>query len=139
MSKRETPMVRHFWHSVGGILIEEFSAVKRSMTNGPRFIDAIIIPSMPTKIARSSEVNIEGQDILVVQAKTGRLGMYLMGQTLFSAELMKKFKPNSIRAIALCNKDDSVLRPLLERYAGMEVVIIPKELIDSLHDDVMPD
>lgn len=65
--------------------------------------------------------------------------MYLMGQTLFSAELMKKFKPNSMRAIALCNKDDSVLRPLLERYPGMEVVIIPKERLDSLNDDVMSD
>jgi hypothetical protein len=48
--------------------------------------------------------------------------MYLMGQALFSRELMKPFRPASIRTVALCAKDDSVLRPLAEEY-GIEVVV----------------
>jgi hypothetical protein len=48
--------------------------------------------------------------------------MYLMGQALFSRELMKRFTPASIRTVALCGKDDSVLRPLAEQY-GIEVEI----------------
>jgi len=60
----------------------------------------------------------------VIQEKAHRLGMYLMGQTLFSTQLMKRFKPSSVRSVALCMKDDSVLRPLLERYKGMEMVVM---------------
>jgi hypothetical protein len=48
--------------------------------------------------------------------------MYLMGQALSSRELMKPFMPASIRTVALCGKDDSVLRPLAEPY-GIEVEI----------------
>jgi hypothetical protein len=50
--------------------------------------------------------------------------MYLMGQALFSAELMKRFEPASIRSVALCAKDDSIMRPLLESFKRMEVVVI---------------
>jgi len=60
-----------------------------------------------------------------VQAKKGRLGMYLMGQTFFSEQLLRRFKPKSIMSVALCRKDDSVLRPLLEKYTKMKVVVIP--------------
>jgi hypothetical protein len=60
----------------------------------------------------------------VVQAKAHRLGIYLMGQILFSAQLMKRFKPASILAVALCNKDDSVLKPSLLRYADVKVVVM---------------
>jgi len=55
------------------------------------------------------------------------MGMYLMGQTFFSAELVRRFRPASIRSIALCTADDSVLRPLLERYPGIEVIVLPAE------------
>ncbi len=50
-----------------------------------------------------------------------------MGQTLFSAELMKQFDPASIHSVALCIRDDFVLRPLHEQYPDMEVVVIATE------------
>jgi hypothetical protein len=127
MSKLETPMIRRYWQNVGGTLIEEFPAVKVSATTGQRLIDAVILPSLPKRIARPHEVNIEGQDIIVVQAKASRLGMYLMGQALFSAELMKAFRPASVHSVALCEADDAVLRPMLERFPGMEVVVLPRD------------
>jgi len=34
MSKLETPMIEEYWRQVGGTLIEEFLAVKRTYTNG---------------------------------------------------------------------------------------------------------
>jgi len=61
------------------------------------------------RIAKKGDVSLEGKHIVVVQAKAKRLGMYLMGQALFSAVLMKKFKPASIRSVALCAITDSVL------------------------------
>jgi hypothetical protein len=126
MSKLETPMMRRYWKQIGGTLIEEFPAVKGSATCGPRRLDAVILPNGKHRIAHWSEVDIEGQDIIIVQTKAHRLGMHLMGQTVFSLELMRAFKPKSIRAIALCTATDSVLEPLLEPYPDIEVVVISK-------------
>ncbi len=47
--------------------------------------------------------------------------MYLLGQALFSRELMRVFNPRSVRTVAVCERDDEVLRPLAERY-GIEIV-----------------
>jgi hypothetical protein len=48
--------------------------------------------------------------------------MNLLGQTLFSAELLRSAGLRNIRTIALCTADDEVLRPLAMRY-GIEVVV----------------
>ena len=127
MSKHESPMIEHYWQQVGGTLVVEFPVVKRTRTCGRRLIDAVILPNREKRIAHWREVSLEGEEVIVVQAKAGRLGMYLMGQTFFSAALVERFGPVSVRSVALCRRDDSVLRPLLERYPGMEVVVIPEE------------
>ena len=126
MSKHETPLIRRYWEQVGGTLIEEFLAVRRTETCGQRLLDAVILPNEPTRIAHWKEMSLKGKDVIVVQAKAHRLGMYLMGQTLFSAALIKRFEPRSVKSVALCTRDDSVLRPLLEEHPGMEVVVIPQ-------------
>jgi len=95
-----------------------------SVTCGKRYLDALILPDGETKIANAQDVSLAGEDIIIVQAKDNRLGMYLMGQAVFSVELMQRFNPKSIRSIALCTKDCSVLRPLLDKYPEVEVVII---------------
>jgi hypothetical protein len=52
--------------------------------------------------------------------------MYLMGQAVFSAELLRtRFRPRSIRSVPLCSADDAVLRPLLAPYPEVEVVVLP--------------
>jgi hypothetical protein len=127
MSKRETPLTRRYWKSVGGTLIEEFAAVPRGPDHGPRTLDGVIIKGGSKRIARKSEVDLKGKDIIVVQTKASRLGMNLAGQTLFSRELMKKYKPRTIRSVAVCTKGDSVLEPLLTRFKNVEVVVYEKE------------
>ena len=119
MSKHETPMIRWYWDRVGGTLCEEFQAVPRSPTTGQRLLDAVIVPDGPRERVHWRDLRLEGKDVVVVQAKAKRLGMYLMGQTVFSAELVKRFNPRSVRSVALCKKDDEVLRPLLEAIPGM--------------------
>jgi hypothetical protein len=126
MSKKETPIIRWYWNQIGGTLIEEFPAVFQTSTCGQRLLDAVILPKRETRIARWREVSLEGEDVIVVQAKASRLGMYLMGQTFFSAQLIRKFRPASVRAVAPCIADDSVLRPLLEQYPEMEVIVWPR-------------
>lgn len=125
-------MTRWYWRQVRGTLIEEFCAVRRVPGCAGRWIDGVIIKNGEFKIAKQSEVELEGKDIVVVQAKAMRLGMYLMGQALFSAELMKAFKPRSVESVALVIKDDSVLRPLFEKHEGMHVVVYPGEMAAAI-------
>lgn len=131
MSKRETPMTRWFWEQIGGTLVEEFPAVlpKGNPLIGRRLIDGLVVPDGERRIAAAHEIAIEGRDIVLVQAKAMRLGMYLMGQTLFSMELMRTFHPRSITSVALCAKDDEVLRSLLEAHDGCRVVVCPAEVV----------
>jgi hypothetical protein len=78
----------------------------------------------PRRILYGAEKNIslDGHDLIVVQTKASRLGMYLMGQALFSCELIKQhFSPRSVRA-AVCGADDLVLHPIANRY-GIEVFV----------------
>src|SRR5262249_32398858 len=124
MSKHETPMIREYWRRVGGMLLEEYPAVARSASCGPRRLDAIILPTGEHRISSWRDVSLEGQDVIVVQAKASRLGMYLMGQALFSVELVRKFKPASIRSVILCGRDDAVLRPLLAAHPSVELVVL---------------
>ena len=131
MSKNETPMTRWYWKQVGGTLIEEFVVVNRGAGRGKRVLDAIILPSEEFRIAKQHEVSIEGKDVVVVQTKAGRLGMHLLGQALFSAQLVQCFHPRSVLSVALCSKDDAVLRPLFEQHPGMKVVVCPSEVMTN--------
>ncbi len=123
LNNNETPMLHRFWQNTGGTLIEEFYAVRRGPGHSERRIDGVIIKNGETAIKRQNEVEVAGQDIIVVQVKTGRLGMYVMGQGLFSARLMRSFRPKSIESVILVEKYDDVLAPLLEEFPDVRVVI----------------
>ena len=107
---------------MGGTLIEEFPAVRPGPGRGQRLIDAVIIPDGPFEIKTARKVDISGKDIIVVQTKVRRLGMHLMGQAVFSAKLMERFSPSSIRSVAICTNNDEVLEPLL-KASGVELVV----------------
>lgn len=127
MSELETPMTRVYWETVGGTLVEEFCAVRRSKDCGQRLIDGIILPNLENRIVEAKDFNkklIEGEDIIIVQTKAARLGMNVLGQAFFSAELMKIFKPKSILSVALVIETDSVLQPIFESFPNMKVVVI---------------
>lgn len=128
MSKHETPMTRWYWRTVGGTLIEEFVVVKKTSMCGKRALDGVIIKDGESRIGRQDEVSLAGKDIIVVQTKASRLGMYLMGQAFFSALLIQRYQPRSVVSVALCSQDDAVLRPLLEQYPNMQVVVCPLSL-----------
>ena len=126
MSKLETPMTILFWHQVGGLLIEEFVVVRRTASQGQRLIDAVIVlGEKKRRLPRGAEFDLAGRDVIAVQSKHRQLGMALAGQTVFSKELLKRFKPRSIRSVAVCTADDAVLRPLLERHKSCEVWVYP--------------
>jgi len=126
MSKHETPLTVRYWESIGGSLIEEFPAVLRGPSNAQRLIDGVIVLDGKQRRIKHHEITLQDRNIIVIQTKASRLGMYLMGQALFSAELMKPFNPRSIRTVAICTRDDSVLRPICER-AGIEVIVFKDE------------
>jgi hypothetical protein len=98
---------------------------------GRRLADAIVLPDREARLAdRRDRITIApGERVVVLQTKDSRLGMYLMGQTLFSAELLRRRFPEAlIESVALCTKDDEILRPLLEAHSGCRVIIAPQTL-----------
>lgn len=124
MSKHETWRTRKFWEENGGLLIEEFIAVKPNKNQGIRVIDAVIVLDEPKRIHDNNEYDISGKDVIVVQTKSGRLGMYLLGQSFFSRFLIERHNPSSIRNVAICGKSDVVMEELA-RVHNIEVVVIP--------------
>ena len=122
-------MTRRYWQRVGGTLVEEFLMVPRRRNVGRRLADGLIILDGEHRRLTSAEVTLDGKDVIVVQTKANRLGMYLLGQALFSRELISDlFNPSSIRTLALCQVDDAVLRPIAERHR-----------IDVVVDDSVPE
>ena len=115
-------MTRRYWETVGGTLVLEFPVVNASRSHGigRRVVDALIIPEDERREARPEEVEIKGKDVIVVQTKARRLGMYLMGQAFFSRELVKELGPRSVRTVALCRESDAKMRELCDRF-GIEV------------------
>jgi hypothetical protein len=124
----EKPMVHKYWNGLkGGTLIRQFEMVKRSASCGRRVADALIILGGEHRELRGEykpEDVVKGKRVVVVQAKTGRLGMYLMGQGVFSVGLMKRLKPKSVKSVMLCNQGDEALEPLLARFGNVEAKVM---------------
>jgi hypothetical protein len=126
-------MTRWYWQQVGGTLIEEFVAVEGTSQCGRRVLDGLVVLDGEFRIAPQSEASLADKDVIVIQTKVSRLGMYLMGQAFFSAQLMQRFHPHSVMSVALCSQDDAVLRPLFEQYPNMKVVVCPQSKMASPH------
>lgn len=133
MSIRETNMTRWYWEQRGGILIEEFLVMPPSPGVGKRLIDGLIIlgPERKRLIKSGNRIDLAGRDVVAIQTKNGRLGMNLMGQTLFTAKLLESHGPRSIESIALCKVNDIKLKPLLESHSGCKVIVCPTEICCS--------
>jgi hypothetical protein len=105
-------------------LIEEFLAVPHGPEQGPRRIDGLILLDGPTEIQKGKGLDITGRPVVVVQTKASRLGMYLLGQAVFSARIIQSLRPASLRSVAICTAGDAVLEPLAQEF-GVEVVVYP--------------
>ena len=110
--------------------------VKPSPTNAPRYLDGLIVLGEPTALSTTRSFDITNRDVIAIQTKAKRLNMFLMGQCLFSRDLVRAMGSRSVRSIALCTEDDAVLRPLLEAHEGCEVVIAdpwPDTSLEEVH------
>lgn len=116
-------MTEGFWQAEArGAFIAEYPLVFRAEDQSPRRVDALILPDQPHGRAHFSDYPyISGQHVIIVQTKTGRMGMYLMGQALFSARLALAAGAASVRSILLCHKTDAALLPLLAPFPEVEV------------------
>jgi hypothetical protein len=124
LSKLETPMTEGFWRSVvrKGAFLPEYPLVLPGKDRSCRRADAVILPDEPDGLARFSDYpSLTGRNVIVVQTKAKRMGMYLMGQALFSARLVLEQRPASVRSILLCYKTDGALLPLLAPFPEIEV------------------
>lgn len=130
MSKHETPMTRWYWRDVNkrkGLLIREFPAVEggKGRSAGKRHIDGVIVcgrKSGDRKGKPDDRAMVKGKTVVVIQSKAKRLGMYLIGQTIVSRELMKSLGAKVKLSIALHRKDDPVMEKVLLRFKKCQAV-----------------
>lgn len=96
-------------------------------------MDAVILPDRPReRLKPGTRLDLSGSRVVVVQTKNSRLGMYLMGQVLFSKRLIEvNFKPGEVLSVALCRETDAVLEPLLLEHPGCQVVVAPREVSEA--------
>ena len=126
MSKHESWRTRKYWESLdNGLLIEEFQAIpqKKDKSIARRLVDGVIVLGEEKAIQRGGTFDLEGRDIIAIQTKATRLGMYLMGQAFFTREILKRFKPKSIKTVAICGKGDVEMEKLCEQ-TDIEVVVL---------------
>jgi hypothetical protein len=123
MSKHETPMTEGFWQSTAhGLFIAEYPLVERGADRAPRYVDGLILPDEPHGRGKWRDyASLSGKRVIVIQTKIGRMGMYLMGQALFSARLALTCGAASVRSILLCHASDGALLPLLRPFPEVEV------------------
>ncbi len=118
-------MTLAYWQRVDGTLIQEFRVVSRSATCSHRDLDGLIICGGERRLLRHlPQPDLTGWEVIAVQAKTGRLNLPLLGQALFSRDLLARWHPRQVRTVALCGLDDGVLGPLA-RAEGIEVEVPP--------------
>jgi hypothetical protein len=124
MSKHETPMTEGFWQSQApGLFIAEYPLVQRGADRAQRLVDGLILPDEPNGRGKwHDHVSLTGKRVIVVQTKPGRMGMYLMGQAVFSARLaLARGAAAPVRSILLCHRSDAALLPLLKPFPEVEV------------------
>jgi hypothetical protein len=98
VSLRETAMVEAYWRRVGGTLVEEYPLTEHRPNVGRRRADAVILLEGPKERLRpQTPISLDGREVVVVQAKTGRLGMHLLGQAFFSKLLCEQRGAASVR------------------------------------------
>jgi hypothetical protein len=87
-----------------GAYIPEYCIVRPTLHCGVRLVDAVILPDEPHRRAKFQEYDkLAGRNVIVVQTKASRMGMYLMGQALFSARLVIAQGAKSVRSILRCS------------------------------------
>ena len=134
MSKHETPMTEWYWRTLNegkGLLIREFPAVEggKGRAEGKRHIDGVIICGKKKgnrKGRKEDRAKVRGKKVIVIQSKAKRLGMYLIGQTIVSRELMKALGAKVVLSVAVHRKDDPVMRKVLESFRKCQAVVYPR-------------
>lgn len=128
-------MIEQYWAQKGGTLYTfpnwDRKGGTRNKSAGEHFPHAVILrgrTKSKKEVLRLEDIP-KGRKITVLHANTRpRLGMYLMGQALFGAKLVEqKLSTSSIRSVALSEKDDCILRPILEdigEKAGVEMEVV---------------
>jgi len=126
--KAPKPALREaYWRKIGGTLVERFPICGPGVTHGAHYAEAIILPGNETRRAKPDEIQIDGQDVVVVQTNDG-LGMWVSGQAVFTLELLRRhFRPRSSRSFAVVRRDDEVIRGLYDESPDVEPVVLHSE------------
>jgi hypothetical protein len=127
-ANHETPLTRKYWEHLGeGILYEEFGIVRPGAGIQVRRVDGVVVLGTSPRIASADErrrLSLDGEDVIVIQAKATPLNPYVFGQALLSMDLITmRWTPRSLRSVLICAADNPELRPVIEDFHDLEICI----------------
>jgi hypothetical protein len=136
----ERQMTECFWQTeCHGVFVQEYALTKKGIDCARRCADAVILPDEDHRRATFADFpSLTGRNVVVVQTKAQRLGMYLMGQAIFSARLVQALGARSVRSILLCAENDAALLPLLGPFHEIEVWVTDKLAPQSCAESIKP-
>lgn len=118
-SAAENAVLDEVWKEVGGELVQEFMVP--TVPRQPRRIDGIFVLDDPRRpLPPRAPSALRGRDVVLCQAKAGRLDLGVLGQTLFSAELIREYAPRNLRLIAAAAESDPFVERMLDSYRPLK-------------------
>ena len=130
VSRLEAKMIDWFWEQVGGMLIEDFQIMPESTGQDRNLIATVIILDEPKrKMTAGTPLNLEGREVIVVRTKNRHINMSIILQTVFSAQLIKRFRnAHKVQPVILCTIKNHILESILKANGGCRVVVCPPEI-----------
>ena len=128
-----------------GKLIKEWLAVRGSKDGeahrGQRLFDGVFVLDEPKDSKLGPKDDLRGRRVFVIQSKAKPLGMYLMGQVLFSMRILEKERSAKVvGSFAVCHEEDALMSRLLKEEDGRcEVLVVPQpeKISDSFERPVV--
>jgi hypothetical protein len=116
-SSAESDVIDEVWKEIGGELVQEFVVPTiPGQRSRVRRLDGVFAVDGPRRrLPVGTPLSLRDRDVVICQAKAGQLDLGVLGQTLFSAELLEReHSPRSLRLIAAAVRPDPLIERLLE-------------------------
>jgi hypothetical protein len=136
MNKTGKPMMRAYWNTIGGTLVEDFCEVKVEefctktclKTCTGRLIDGIILPNLVREAIKAKDFDksqIDGEEVIVVQTSS-RFTKKVHQRLTTSHRNIRYFNPKSIISVALVTETetDSFWQQVFESLPNRKIVVV---------------
>jgi hypothetical protein len=119
MSQARIPhAVEWIWQQEGGGLL-----APATLAPGLKVEGLIVLGQPRARLVGEAAALVKGKDVCLVhsagerrQGRTRSLGMYVSGEAIFAAKLVRQMGARSVRSVILCQRSDDVIEKALHKH-----------------------